>query len=302
MGNRDDDLFSEQEAAFQQIQQHPDLDEPLIPPGFDDAPRHLRRKRKTRSLTVTVGSAAAVVAGVVVLMDQSGSGARPKGPPPMAALATTPTPVAPAPAVKATSAVPSPSLKMAERPGDVLPTGALPKVASADGPPAEFSSLRSPAQTRAPDLKPSIDSMASQVAPPAPAVASPAAPPAVDRAPPVQVAAIAPPPAAAPQASPPAPAQVRNGPPRAEVAGLLNRAHDLVGHGDIGGARLLLERAASGDDEHALFALAETFDPAMLARWGVRGVKANPQRARELYQRAADRGVRAAQERIAALR
>lgn len=90
--------------------------------------------------------------------------------------------------------------------------------------------------------------------------------------------------------------------PSAEVAGLLKRARELIEVGDIGAARLLLERAASANEGTALFALAETYDPAMLTRWRVQGVRPNVDRARALYQKALDRGVSQAQERLAALR
>jgi len=90
--------------------------------------------------------------------------------------------------------------------------------------------------------------------------------------------------------------------PSAEAAGLLRRARELIDVGDIGAARLLLERAAATNDGSALFALAETYDPAALARWRVQGVRPNVDRARMLYQRALDRGVGQAQERLAGLR
>ena len=47
-----------------------------------------------------------------------------------------------------------------------------------------------------------------------------------------------------------------------------------------------------------MFLLAETFDPNMLASWQTRGVAANPERARALYQRARDLGDNRAQQRI----
>ena len=90
--------------------------------------------------------------------------------------------------------------------------------------------------------------------------------------------------------------------PPAEVAGLLKRARELIELGDIGAARLLLERAAGANDGTALFALAETYDPAMLTRWRVQGVRPNVDRARFRYQRALDQGVGEARERLAGLR
>ena len=50
------------------------------------------------------------------------------------------------------------------------------------------------------------------------------------------------------------------------------------------------------------FALAETFDPNMLAAWGTRGVSADVIRAKSLYLRARDLGVARAQMRLDQLR
>ena len=51
-----------------------------------------------------------------------------------------------------------------------------------------------------------------------------------------------------------------------------------------------------------LFALAETYDPNMLAAWGSRGVSADVQRARALYAKALDLGFGRAMARLDALR
>lgn len=117
-----------------------------------------------------------------------------------------------------------------------------------------------------------------------------------------------PPPAAAPVVTPPAPSAVapapkpRTGPSQAEISAFTTRARELIKSGDIAGARLLLERAASGEDGPALLALAETYDPTVLSRWGVIGMRPDVERARSLYQKAADHGVPDAKERILALR
>ena len=49
-------------------------------------------------------------------------------------------------------------------------------------------------------------------------------------------------------------------------------------------------------------ALGETYDPAMLARWGARGIKGDPARARALYEKAAETGSAEARARMLALR
>jgi TPR repeat protein len=47
-----------------------------------------------------------------------------------------------------------------------------------------------------------------------------------------------------------------------------------------------------------MFMLAETYDPNMLASWQTRGITANPERARALYQKARDLGEGRAQQRL----
>lgn len=150
-----------------------------------------------------------------------------------------------------------------------------------------------------------------------PAEASPPAPPGSSQGAGTSSNAVAPPAAPEPaqppveppaqtraEPSPPAPAPAArvNAPSPAEVADYLKRARDLIEVGDIGAARLLLERAAIGNDGTALFALGETYDPAMLEQWRVRGVRPNVERARTLYRRALDRGVAEAQARLDRLR
>ena len=87
-----------------------------------------------------------------------------------------------------------------------------------------------------------------------------------------------------------------------ELLRLLSRATLLVAQGDIGGARIVLERAAETGSAPALFALAETFDPAILSAWGTVGTKGDPARAGELYAKALAGGVAAAKDRLATLR
>ena len=51
-----------------------------------------------------------------------------------------------------------------------------------------------------------------------------------------------------------------------------------------------------------MFALAETYDPNMLAAWGTRGVAADVAKARALYRKALSLGAERAQVRLDALR
>lgn len=79
---------------------------------------------------------------------------------------------------------------------------------------------------------------------------------------------------------------------------LAAKAAQALKSGDIGGARLVLRRAASGGDATALFALAETYDPRVLARMHVRGVAGDVPRARDLYRTAQRLGVARAADRL----
>lgn len=90
-------------------------------------------------------------------------------------------------------------------------------------------------------------------------------------------------------------------PPKADER-LILRAEELFRKGDVSGARLLLERALDGGNARAAFLLAETFDPNVLSRLGVMGIRGDPAKARELYGRARAMGMAQAGERMEALR
>jgi len=72
----------------------------------------------------------------------------------------------------------------------------------------------------------------------------------------------------------------------AELEAGLKRARELIRIGDIAGARLILERGTASNHAATLFALAQTYDPLELERWRVIGPKADPNRAKHLYERA----------------
>jgi hypothetical protein len=88
----------------------------------------------------------------------------------------------------------------------------------------------------------------------------------------------------------------------AEVARLVARASVLLGQGDIGSARIVLERAAETGNAQASFALAETYDPLVLRKWGAYGTLGDAAKARDLYARAQAGGVKEARERFDAVR
>ena len=83
---------------------------------------------------------------------------------------------------------------------------------------------------------------------------------------------------------------------------LMARASLLLAQGDIGAARIVLEHAAESGSAPALFALAETFDPAVLSAWGTMGTQGDAARASDLYAKALAGGVAAAKDRLATLR
>jgi hypothetical protein len=91
-------------------------------------------------------------------------------------------------------------------------------------------------------------------------------------------------------------------PPAAqEVASLMERSNALIQSGNIAGARRVLERAASVRSGEALLRLARTYDPVVLAHWRAVGVKADPEKARDLYRQAAELGASEAPETTTSL-
>jgi len=90
-------------------------------------------------------------------------------------------------------------------------------------------------------------------------------------------------------------------PTPAEAEAYIAQARTKIQLGDIAAARRLLERASEGGEGEAVFALAETYDPRMLAKWRVLGTKPDIEIAKALYNKAASRGARGAKERLLAL-
>jgi hypothetical protein len=82
---------------------------------------------------------------------------------------------------------------------------------------------------------------------------------------------------------------------------LLAKAASMIQQGDIASARLVLDRLTRFGDARAAFALAETFDPKMLAQWNVRGIRPDPTRAKTYYTQAARAGIGAARDRLSEL-
>ena len=88
----------------------------------------------------------------------------------------------------------------------------------------------------------------------------------------------------------------------AESAKLIARARVLLGQGNIGAARIVLERAAESGNAQASFMLAETYDPVILSAWGTYGTRGEAAKAREHYAKAHAGGIREAKDRLDALR
>ncbi|MEA2916986.1 MAG: hypothetical protein QOJ15_9067 [Bradyrhizobium sp.] len=86
-----------------------------------------------------------------------------------------------------------------------------------------------------------------------------------------------------------------------DAARLMARASVLLGQGNIGPARTVLERAAETGSAPALFALAETYDPIILSTWGTFGTQGDVAKAQELYGKAFAGGVQEARDRLNAL-
>ena len=147
----------------------------------------------------------------------------------------------------------------------------------------------------------------SSVSAPLPAVAPPAASPTPSALTPPAAAVPAPASAPLPQAAPlqPVPAPAPENPPLKlgddEINMLVKRGQDLLQNGDVASARLLLRRAADAGSAGAALALGSTFDPFMIQKLGAIGIKPDPARAREWYQRAAELGSSAASQQLAKL-
>lgn len=94
----------------------------------------------------------------------------------------------------------------------------------------------------------------------------------------------------------------KGSPPTAqEISSLLERSRLLISQGNIAGARRVLERAASVRSGEALLRLAKTYDPMVLTHWHAVGVKADPEKAEQLYRQAAELGARNAPETTTSL-
>lgn len=82
---------------------------------------------------------------------------------------------------------------------------------------------------------------------------------------------------------------------------LINAAREHFRAGDLAAARRVLDQRDLSKRGDAVFLLAETYDPNVLAALGIQGVIAEPQTALRLYEAALKFGVPAARHRVEAL-
>jgi hypothetical protein len=103
-------------------------------------------------------------------------------------------------------------------------------------------------------------------------------------------------------ASEPAPAPVKSAPTvvlsRETEDALLERASNQMAHGDGAGARAVYEVLAHYGSPKGAFSLAETYDPAVLAKRPARGLEPDMALAREWYSKAAELGSMTAYARL----
>lgn len=87
-----------------------------------------------------------------------------------------------------------------------------------------------------------------------------------------------------------------------EITAMMKQGETLLANADIAGARLVFKRAAESGDAAAAFALAETYDPIVLEKTGMKGgISGDVEVARTWYEKARALGSTAAAERIARL-
>ena len=102
-----------------------------------------------------------------------------------------------------------------------------------------------------------------------------------------------------PVAKAPEPATRRE--PVRQVDDRIAEARQRIESGDVSGARDILSAAEGNAPGPISFALAETYDPNMLAAWGTRGAIADVARAKALYHKSLGFGMARAQARLEAL-
>ncbi len=211
-------------------------------------------------------------------------------PPPIAPFAEPPEPNIAA----ALAAAPPPPIAPFEEPPE-------PNIAAAlAATPAEGAMLPLPEEPPSFDLEAAIRSLGPPPERPVAAAAAPAPPPAPAQPSPTPPARAQPAASAAAEAPPPVSPLAVPDPP-AVIGAMLLRGEALLAIGDISGARRFFERAAASGSGVAALHMGATYDPAELARIGVRGIPPDPARSLAWYRHAARLGEPRAAQRIATL-
>jgi hypothetical protein len=193
--------------------------------------------------------------------------------------------------------------------GSVVPAAALtvgaPRQDPAPAPAATPAPTPAPEPALSPDRQQLARLMSQAAADPSAATTrsiklAPAPPPAV----PPGVSAFA----AAPEQPGAMQALASLGPPPAPAAAdearkrqMADDAAKAIREGDIETARSILQQSLAAGDQAAVMALAETYDPVVLVAMKVENVASDPQKARELYEKARTAGIKEARRRLADL-
>jgi len=86
-----------------------------------------------------------------------------------------------------------------------------------------------------------------------------------------------------------------------QIKFLMKHGEQFIAAGDVVTARLAFQRAAEADDANAAVALGATYDPTVLAKIGVAGIRADVAEARSWYQKAEKLGSPEARRRLEVL-
>jgi hypothetical protein len=86
-----------------------------------------------------------------------------------------------------------------------------------------------------------------------------------------------------------------------EARQLISKADGLLNSGDIASARQFYLKASELGDANGAYGVGRTYDPQVFAALNVQGLKPDPTKAADWYQKALDGGVRAAQNALSGL-
>ncbi len=246
-----------------------------------------REALTTEALTTGALTTGALTTGALTTGALTTGALTPERAAPETPVAETPAPEAQAPEAQTPEAQ-TPEAQTPTAVGDIAPATTAPVTtdpAIPAPPAAEAVIAEAPAMEPAPEEP---TALAPEVIPTAPT-----APPPPAAATPASVAAIPP--------LTTAPALPRPSPVAPLTLAMLRRGEALFAAGDISGARRFFERAAAAGNAAAARAMAETYDPRVLAGLGVRGLVPDRAAALDWYRRAAALGATDVAARIATL-